>query len=541
MREQVRVVLTVARDRTLARIELAYLGFIMAEYGTWMALIVYAYDLGGATTAGLFALVQLLPAGIVAPFASAWGDRFRQDRVLLAAYIWQGVSLGAAAVAMYAGAPPGVILALATVAAISFTVPRPVQSAILPNITHTPGDLTAANAVSGFAENFGIFTGPLVGGILLALRSEPADVFATFAAVALLAALLAAGLPRLQGQLHESPGGLRAVLGSSFGGFGALAASPRILLLVLVLSAATVVVGALDILYVAAAVDLLGEGEEWAGYLFAAFGLGGVLGALASVALVGRRRMTPALAVSGGLFGIAIATIPLVPATVTAPLLFAASGAGYSVASVAGRTLIQRTAPESLLARVFGVLEGLTMFSFALGALGIAVLISAFGVGWAAAIAGLSVPAILVLAWLKLGALDRDAKVPDPEAVAILRHLAIFTPLSATTMERILVELTWLDVPAGHVLIRQGERGDLFYVLAEGRVQIVRDGNVIAEREAVDYIGEIALLRDVPRTATVIAVRPSRLMVIEGDRFLSAVTGHAQSRTQAEAVAAGRE
>jgi hypothetical protein len=192
------------------------------------------------------------------------------------------------------------------------------------------------------------------------------------------------------------------------------------------------------------------------------------------------------------------------------------------------------------MARVFGVLEGLTMFSYALGAVGVGFLVSTLGAAWAAVIFGLAVPAILLLAWTRLGAVDRDAKLPDPEALALLRRLPIFAPLSAPTMERILAELRWLEVPAGHVLMREAEPGDRFYVLSEGRVEIGRDGRVIAQRDAVDYLGEIALLRDVPRTATVTALTPLRLIAIEGDRFLAAVTGHPQSRAQAEAVVTGR-
>src|SRR4051794_18314455 len=105
MREQLGVVLTVARDRTLARIEIAYLGFNMAEYATWMAILVYAYNLGGAATAALFALIQLVPSGLVAPFAAYGGDHFRRDRVLVAAYLFQGVALAATAATLYAQAP----------------------------------------------------------------------------------------------------------------------------------------------------------------------------------------------------------------------------------------------------------------------------------------------------------------------------------------------------------------------------------------------------------------------------------------------------
>ncbi len=97
-----------------------------------------------------------------------------------------------------------------------------------------------------------------------------------------------------------------------------------------------------------------------------------------------------------------------------------------------------------------------------------------------------------------------------------------------------------LDVPAGHVVIHQGEPGDRFYVVAEGRAEVVRDGVAIAVRGPGDHFGEIALLRDVPRTATITALTPLRLIAIERDRFLEAVTGHSRSREHAEAVAAER-
>ncbi|MEO8273861.1 MAG: MFS transporter [Chloroflexota bacterium] len=537
MREQLGVVLTVARDRTLARIELAYLGFNMSEYATWMAILVYAYGLGGAGVAAIFAFVQLIPAGLVAPFAATVGDRFRRDRALLAGYLCQAAALGATAVALYADAPPVVTAVVAASASVSFTLTRPVQSVILPGITHAPSDLTAANAVSGLAENVGIFVGPLLGGILL-VGEQPGLVFAAFAAVSLVGALLVARLPRdVQGGTQPSVGGARRILGESLGGFRALAGNRPALLITLVLSAATVVVGALDILFVATAIDLLGASESWAGFLYAAFGFGGVLGALASVVLIGRRRMTPALAASGGLFGLPISAIGALPTMLSAPLLFAVSGAGFGVTSVAGRTLLQRTTPESVLARVFGVLEGLAMFSLAIGSLITGALVAWFGVAWALVLEGLIVPAVLLLVWVRLGALDRDARPPDPEALSLLRRLPIFAPLSAPTIEHILAELTWLRVPPGEVVVREGDPGDRFYILAEGEVMVSIRGESVGARGAGEHFGEIALLRSVPRTATVTAMTPLRLIAIERERFLEAVTGHPQSRASAEAVA----
>jgi MFS family permease len=540
MRERVRVVTAVARDPGLARIELAFFGFNVAESATWIAILVYAYRLGGAGATGLVALIQLVPSGLVAPFAAFAGDRFRRDHVLLAGYLIQAAALAATAAALEAGAPVALAILVATVASASFTITRPTQAAILPNITHTPEDLTAANAVSGLAENVGMFVGPFLGGILLG-RSQPGDVFAAFAVVSLLSALLVVRLP-IDAEVATPKERLEGgdILRASFGGFAVLRRERSVLLLVLVLSAAIVVIGALDVLFVAVAIDLLDQGAAWAGFLGAAFGLGGIVGALGTVALVGRRRLTPSLAGGGVLFGMPIAGIGLVPLVATAPLLFAAGGAGSSVASVAGNTLLQRIAPEAVLARVFGVLEGLAMFALALGSVGSAVLVTTLGITSALVVTGLFVPAVVALAWVPLRALDREAKAPDAEALALLRRLPIFAPLSAPTIERIMAGLIRLEVPAGHVLIREGDEGDRFYVIAEGTVAVSQGGRHLADRFAGDHVGEIALLRDVPRTATVTAITPLRLLALDRGPFLEAVTGHPQSRELAEAVASVR-
>jgi hypothetical protein len=207
---------------------------------------------------------------------------------------------------------------------------------------------------------------------------------------------------------------------------------------------------------------------------------------------------------------------------------------------MAGQTLLQRTAPEAVMARVFGVLEGVAMWALAAGAVGSGLLVAWLGVGPALLITGLFLPAVLALAWGKLRALDRDARAPDPEALGLLRRIPIFGPMAATSIERVLAELIRFDVAAGEVLIREGEPGDRFYVVAEGRAEVVRDGVVIAERGPGEYFGEIALLRDVPRTATITALTPMRMIAIERDRFLEAVTGHARSHEHARAIAAER-
>jgi MFS family permease len=535
MRAQLRVVLAVARERTLARIELAYLAFNAAEYGTWTAILVYAYAIGGPATAGLAALVQLVPSAVVAPLAANAGDRFRWHRVLLAGYVVLALAFGATAAAMDAGLPMPVVLAFAALASAAVTVIRPVQAVILPAITHSPADLTAAIAVSSLAESLGAFLGPLAAGLLL-LGSGSAEVFLAFAAVLVAAALLVARLPAEIDERRLAPASPRRIAAEALGGFEALASERRLLVVVLVLASSAIVVGTLDVLFVAVAVDLLHAGPSWAGFLGAAAGVGAIGGAFAAVTLVGRRRLTPAVAVSGLAYGLPIAVIAPLQSVATAAGLFALSGAGASVNAAAGRTLLQRLVPDAVTARVFGVLEGLMMLGMALGSVAIGLVIQAFGVPLGLVAAGLIVPVVLAAAWRELDLLDHDARLPDPEALALIRGLPIFGPLSARAIERILAGLSSLETSAGRVVIRQGEPGDAFYVIAEGTVEVDVDGRRVGVRGRGEGFGEIALLRDLPRTATVTAATPLRLLVIERDTFLSAVGGHATSHGRAQAT-----
>ena len=536
MSERIRVVAAVVRDPNLRRVEIAFLGYNMTEYATWIAILVYAYSRGGATAAGLAALVQLIPSGIVAPFAAFAGDRFRRDRVLLAGYAIQAVSLAAAAVALALHLSLIVTLGVATVAAVSLTFTRPAQASLLPGITRSAEDLTAANAVTGLAESAGIFLGPFVAGLLLN-RFGPASVYAVFAVVSAFGALLVA---RLSVEQVAAPPAERISAGDvvreTLVGFRVLRRERTAGLLVLALSAVVVVVGALDVLFVALAIDVLGKGEGWAGYLNSAFGLGGIVGATLSVALVGRRRLMPPLVQGSAMFGVPIGVVGVAPSVLAAPVLFAATGAGRSVASVAGNTLLQRTTPDDVLSRVFGVYEGIAMFALAVGSVGASSLVVVLGVRGALIVAGAFVPVTTLLLARSLLAIDRSAKAPDPEALAILRRMPIFAPLSAPAIERVMANLVRLELPAGEVLIREGEKGDRFYVIVEGDVAVSQGGAHIADRHGGDHLGEIALMRDVPRTATVTALTDLRLLALAREPFLEAVTGYPQSRERLEAV-----
>ena len=190
----VRALSAVFRNPELRRVELAFVTFNAAEWGTWIAMLVFAYEQGGTTTAGLVALAQLIPAGLCAPFAAVLADRRGPSWMLTVSYVAQAVTMGATAAALFADAEPLLVYAFAAAAATSFTFTRPRRRRSCPALARTPEELTAANVVSSWIESLGIFLAPAAAGVLLGV-SGPASVFAVMAVVAAAGGLLTIGLP----------------------------------------------------------------------------------------------------------------------------------------------------------------------------------------------------------------------------------------------------------------------------------------------------------------------------------------------------------
>jgi MFS family permease len=511
----------------LRRVELAFAGFNAAEWGVWIAMLVYAYEQGGATTAGLVAAAQLVPAGIAAPLAAVLADRHPPGRVLALGYAAQAAAMGATALALLSGGPPLLAYALAAVAATCVTVTRPTQSALVPALARTPEELTATNVVSGWIESLSVLAAPALTGVLLAVAS-PGWVFAVMAAVALASALVVA---RLRGPVPV--GDARPPREEVVAGFRLLAREPASRVLVGLLGAQFVAIGALDVLYVVLAISVLDLGGSGAGYLNAAFGAGGVAGIAVTAALVGRRRLLPPLVLGVAAWGAAFGLLAVRPTALGALLLLAVAGAGRSLLDVAGRTILQRTAPGDVLSRVFGVLEGLSMAGLALGSLLTPALVGLAGARWAVAGAGLLLPFTVLVTGRRLAEIDRRAPVPVVE-IALLRSLPLFAPLGAPALEGLAHGLVEAHVPAGTAVVAEGEPGDRFYVVAEGELDVTAGGRELRRLHRGEGFGELALLREVPRTATVTALTDARLYALDKASFLASVSSHPYAADEAE-------
>jgi MFS family permease len=538
-----RVIREVLGNPALRRVELAFFSFNAVESGAWIAILLYAYQATGAESVGLVALAQLVPAGLCAPLAATLADRYPRERVLLGGYTLLTVALGLTATAMLRGFSPMVTYVAAIGAATSLTLVRPAQGALLPSLARTPGELTAANAVSSIAEAGGLLLGPLVAAGILAF-SSPGAVLVVLTAVTAGATLSVLRVrPVNQPAMRQAEAAaplLRSRREVVMEGFRALEQDRDARLLVAVLSSRMLMIGITDVLFVLLAFDLFMTGESGAAILAAALGAGGLLGGATAFLLVGHERIAPVLASCAAACGAAFAIIGAPVSALAAPALVVVAGTGLTVMDVAGRTILQRTIDDKVLARVFGILEGLAMWALALGSVLVTAVVAFTGLQGSLLVFAAVLPALIALAWPALKELDQRAVVPT-RALALLGRLRMFEALHPPVMEALARHASWVTVPAMTPIIREGEHGDRFYVLDSGAVTVSKDGRFLRRLAAPgDSFGEIALLRDIPRTATVVADEPTVLLVLDRPSFLSAVTGNPAAAVALSRVADAR-
>ena len=526
--------LTAARNDQIRTVELAWAGAIAAEWAHFVALGIYAYHQGGASAVGVAGLVRLLPAAIVAPFAASFGDRFPRERFILVTSLIGALALAASAASAATG-NTALVYGFAAVVGLSATLFRPALQALLPSLARTPQELIAANGATSTMEGLGTLAGPLLAGLLVAV-TNPATVFATAAGLLLLAAVLLARV-RVEGPAKagapEAHTPLRQMLGA---GFVAVARAPRPRLLISLGVAQSFVRGCLNVLIVVAAFRLLGGGASEVGYLTAAIGAGGMIGALGAMTL-GSRRLAVIFGLALVFWGLPIALLAPSSNLAAAIVLLAIVGVANSVEDVAIITLLQRTVDEQLLTRVLAVLWGVAMGAVAIGSVAAPPIVDALGVHTAFVSVGLILPLLTVATYRRLAEIDRSTA--PSEKLELIAEIPMFEPLSLAAKESLAASLVPVSAKPGDRVIRAGEVGDTFYLVVEGELDIdAVSAHTIAA--GGDYFGEIALLRDVPRTATVTARSKSLLYALPRAAFLGAVTSHSAAYAAGQGVAETR-
>jgi Major Facilitator Superfamily/Cyclic nucleotide-binding domain len=520
-------------NRNIRSLELAWTLGVAADWALLVVALLVAYDAGGAVAVGLVSVARMIPATIANVVVDT-GILARPERALVGVHLARGAGAALVAVAIVADQPVLAFVAVAGAAAAGALV-RPTTLALLPAVAATPDELVSANTMGAIGESFGTFAGPLLASLVIARSgAAPASALAALSCVA--AGVIALGVrvaDASRPRRRDRPSGLPLVAG-----IRELVARPPAGVLMTSFFVQTVVRGALTTYLAVLAIEVLDLGDSGVGLLGTAIGVGGILGALGTLSRHGRR-LAPLFAVALVAWGAPIAVIGLVPGTAVALVALAVVGVGNALIDVSGLTLLQRGTSNRARTGVFATLEVGASAGVSVGGVVGSALIAGLGIRFALVATGLALPLVAAIGWRWVRRLDSEAVVPEHQA-SLLRGVPLFATMPLAALEQVAAGMRQVSYAPGEVLMTQGVPGDTYVILETGRVEVEVDGRPGRQLGPGEGLGEIALLRAVPRTATVTAVEPVTGWSVDCETFVAAVSGHDPSAAAAHAVVEAR-
>lgn len=527
-------------NRDLGLLGVARIGIAFASWSFAIALGVYGFEAHGVVGVGLVALVRLLPGAIASPFAGLLADRYSRRNMLILSSLAMAIVLAAAALAAGFDASVGIVFVFPALYAVAFSAYVPAEVALFPVLARTPQELSASNVNHAAMESAGFIAAAIATGFLLTATS-PGTVFAIAAAVtaAVMALLLLISRDRRPEYEDDEEEVLTGVLREVSLGARALRFHPALRLASLTLIVLLLFEGFADVILVTLALKLLHLEEGSVGFLNAAWGIGALAGGAGLALLLDRGRLVIAIAGGSLLIGAATVLPGFWPEQWTSYLAWFGIGIGFTFVEVAAKTLMHRLGSDETMGRVISSLESGRLAAQAVGSLGAIFLVEALHPDGALIALGTLMPLFVFLCWSKLRSYEVGAPVSE-EQYQLLRGNSIFAPLPIATLERITNDLVELEAPAGEDVIIQGDIGDRFYLIEQGKVEVYENGEFRRNEGSGESFGEIALLHDVPRTATVRTTVDTRLLVLDREQFLLAVTGHRRSHQRARSISQER-
>lgn len=562
---------TVFANKPLGRVCLALAGSKIGDWAFATGMTVWVFEEGGATAVGVWYLIRLVLLALLTPFASVLADRFPRRAVMIACDLVRLVIVLICAALIAWSDLPWIVYVLATVAALAGAPFRPAQAALLPSLAHDPTELTAANGANSTFESLSFFVGPAIAGLLLAISGIP-EVFVFNALTFVWSATLVAMSGRVEADAAADPvpadGEQSAAVpsltasetpaerldtdtdtdedapsgpgfaGEAIAGFAEIWRNKDLRLVTWLISAQTIVAGASVVFTVSIAIDMVGLGAKGVGYLDALLGVGAIIGGLVAIGRASRHTMGVDLGIGVVLWSLPLLLVAIAPNTVAAVATMVLLGFANPLVDVNYDTILQRVTPDRVMGRVFGASETALISTMALGSALMPLLIHWIGLRWGLVVIGAGVAAMAVPCFPALRSLDRRLDVP--EGLELLLALPLFAPLSRPVVERFARRLERVEVPAGQAIIVEGDVGDRFYIIESGSVVATFGSVELSTAGPGEPFGEIALLRNVARTATVTATEPTVVFALDREDFLAVVIGDADSRRSAEALASRR-
>jgi MFS family permease len=503
--------------------------FLVDQIGSWSYLIVisvYVFDRTHSTQwLAVLGVCRWGPSLLLASYGGVLADRYQRVTVLVVSALASGVLMAGMAAVVATAAPVGFVLAITALSSAAGAPYQPAAGALTPEVVGEK-DLAAANSLFSALENFVVVAGPGIGGLLL-LTGRPVISVVINAASYLIAAVVISRL-RVRSRGGGEAGG--SALRELTAGLRALVAQPVALAVILFCALDSAVYGATTVLYVPLSIRL-GTGPNGYSYLLAGAALGGLLGAGLANRLSGTSRLAPVIMGSICLQALPfLVTIPLhVPWM--AAVLQVVSGIGMVIVDVLGITSLQRDLPRDTLGRVLGVFDTVILAGILLASLATGILLADAGLDVALALIGIGVPVIGLIGLPTLLRADRTSAAATERLrplVDLLSELDLLTGADRSMLEQLAAAAEEVSLPAGSVVIREGDEADALWILTRGALSVSVAGDGPQPRElapvtAPGYVGELGLMHGIARTATVLTSQDSTLLRISGEDFLSAL------------------
>ena len=500
--------------------------FLVDQIGSWSYAIVISVYIFDRTHSTLWlaaaGICRWAPGLVLASYGGVIADRYQRTTVMIVSSLTAAVLMAGMAVVVATDAPVVLILVLLALSAAALAPYRPASGALIPEIVGEK-DLAAANSIFAALENLVVVLGPGIGGLLL-LTGEPVIGVAINGASFVIAAGLVARLR------VRSTGG--ATEGNALQQFAAglkeLRAQPVAVAVILFCALDSAVYGASTVIYIPLSVKL-GTGPTGYSYLLAGQALGGVLAAVLANRLSGASRLAPVIMGSICIQALPFLAIIPVHSPEVAFALQVVSGVGMVIVDVLAITVLQRDLPRAVLSRVLGIFDTVVLAGIMLASLGAGILLAHAGVNVALIAVGVGIPAIGLIGLPTLVRADRTsaavAKRLRPR-VDLLSALDLLAGADRNALERLAAAAEEVVLPAGRVVIREGDEPDALWILERGELSVYAKGDGPTPREvglvtAPGYVGELGLLHGIPRTATVQTREESTLLRIDGKEFLS--------------------
>ncbi|WP_298135251.1 MFS transporter [Micropruina sp.] len=506
-------------EPNLARLLLIWGIWVAADWTVVIATSVLGYQLGGPAGIGLVGAARALPGALLSGFVALATDRISRPRVLAGSQVLLGlVSMTMVWLAM-TRAPLAVLVVVIGVNSVLVAVVRTTVLATVPQVVRTPAELIAANSAMSTVGGLGTVIGPMVCGVLLSVAGVPAAL--AFPAAVLVAGAVAARSVKtaFQPPRHGDVGGWRRALEPMLG-FPELV-RPRVRVVTGLNLLQLIMRGLLNVFVVVLAITVLGSDGQ-AGTLFAAMGVGSAVAALVVLGTAPQRGIRW-FAIGIALWGVPVVAIGLWPNAVLAWVALAVLGAGSALVDIFGNSQLSRLFRDQVAGRAWGAFSSMLAGGIAIGAMVAPTLIEQLGLPGAMMASGAVLALVPLAVWPWLRRLQEPV---DAEALAVLGRVELLAPLPALVLERLASASRKVTLADGEFAVREGEVGDEFYVVVSGAVSVQRQGREVRTMGPGDGFGEIALLRAVPRTATVRSVGASTLRSIDRGSFMAAVTGH---------------